>query len=330
MQNSGMIAKLITGAVISIVLLSVLFLKVDFTATLHAILSANFPLLATAAVVHILWLLLRAQAWRSLLAGRCMYADAFITLCEGYLLNALLPFRLGEVGRVYLLSQKTRASFMVILPSVLVERVFDVIISFVLLLALLPMVMTQSTVINRQTMIGVLLLLTITIFLSAWGLKKRDMFIGLYKKITSPWPRLRESGVKAIISIFEGFDFLSPKHIGYFLILILLAWMIDIYLFYLIVLSLFPEATLLWGGFVLVATAWGAAIPSLPGGVGTLEASVTGAVVLLAGEEALSTALALGLIIRLFMYLFSGSVGVYGLLQENDSIYNIYTRLKTV
>jgi glycosyltransferase 2 family protein len=322
-------ASLLISTAISVILLGALFMIVDLQAAYRAIFSADYALLALAAGVHVLWLMIRAQVWRSLLTRLVGFKVVLVTLGEGYLLNNFLPFRLGELGRAFLLGRKTGAPFMEVIPSVVVERFFDLVISFLLLLTISPLVLTEKNPAVWQGVIGVLLFISACVCIYALGTRKQAFLKWIYLHSTGSWPRLQEKGREIIDSLAAGFSVIS----GYrsflrFFFLILLAWVVDIYLYYLLVSAFFPGATILWGCFVLVATAWGGAIPSLPGGVGTLEAAVTGAVVLLAGEESLSSALALSLVIRMFIYLFSGIIGTYGLSREKHTILDIYENLK--
>lgn len=328
MMGSNNTASLLIGGAISVSLLAALFMIVDLDSSYRAILSADYALLAAAALVHVLWLGIRAQVWRSLLARPASCKVVFVTLGEGYLLNNFLPFRLGELGRAFLLGRKTGVPFMEVIPSVVVERFFDLVISFLLLLAISPLVLTEKNPAAWQGVIGVMLFASACVCLYALGTRKQAFLKRMYFHLSGAWPRVQKKGWKMIHSLVDGFSALAGYQAFFrFLSLIILAWAVDIYLYYLLVSAFFPGATILWGGFVLVATAWGGAIPSLPGGVGTLEAAVTGAVVILAGEESFPSALALSLVVRLYIYLFSGIIGTYGLFGEKDTIRNIYKNL---
>jgi uncharacterized membrane protein YbhN (UPF0104 family) len=80
------------------------------------------------------------SVWRTLLRNRASFSDVFFTIGEGYLLNNFLPFRLGEVGRAFLLSRKSDMQFMEILPTIVIERAMDLGYSAIILLAALPFV----------------------------------------------------------------------------------------------------------------------------------------------------------------------------------------------
>jgi uncharacterized membrane protein YbhN (UPF0104 family) len=94
----------------------------------------------------------------------------------------------------------------------------------------------------------------------------------------------------------------------------------------LIIRAFFPQTQISWAMFGLGAAAFGGAIPSLPGAVGTFEGAFGGAITLLTGNQ--STALAVALTGRLYNYINSGVVGGIGLMREGQTLSGIYEQLK--
>jgi len=76
-------------------------------------------------VLSFLWMFVRAKVWQTLLRDKPKYIDVLFAASEGYLLNTFLPFRLGEIGRAFLLSRKSGMRFGEILPTIVIERVVD-------------------------------------------------------------------------------------------------------------------------------------------------------------------------------------------------------------
>src|ERR1051325_9900565 len=113
------------GAMISILLIAAILYFVDLGAMVNAIRHANYGLLIIVIATGFLWIAIRAQACRPLLLNRAAYSDVFWTVGEGYLLHNFLPFRLGEIGRAFLLSRKSDMQFMEILPTIVIERAID-------------------------------------------------------------------------------------------------------------------------------------------------------------------------------------------------------------
>src|SRR6266536_1417671 len=133
------------GALISILLIAAILYFVDLRAMLNAIRNANYTLLAI--------------VWRTLLRNRASYQDVFFTIGEGYLLNNFLPFRLGEIGRAFLLSRKSDMQFMEILPTIVIERTMDLGYSAVILLAALPFVVGAGSAGRIGLIVGIVVLI---------------------------------------------------------------------------------------------------------------------------------------------------------------------------
>lgn len=70
-------------------------------------------------------LLLRAICWYFLLEGKFSFGEAFFGMNAGYLLNNVLPFKLGEFGRAALLAGRGKSGFLPVFASIVTERVLD-------------------------------------------------------------------------------------------------------------------------------------------------------------------------------------------------------------
>jgi len=140
MNQTSTLKKMLPGLLVSLALIAAIAYFVDFDEVLQALAAANLTLLAIVFGLGILWLLMRAVVWRTLLQQRATYRDVFLTLMEGYVLNNFLPCRWGEVGRAFLLSRKSDLKFGEILPTIIIERITDLAFSAAIFLAALPFV----------------------------------------------------------------------------------------------------------------------------------------------------------------------------------------------
>ncbi|HIE24453.1 MAG TPA: flippase-like domain-containing protein [Anaerolineales bacterium] len=276
-------------------------------------------------MLNILWLMVRAKVWQTLLKNIPSYKDSFITTSEGYLLNNFLPFRLGELGRAFLLSRKSSLTFTEILPTIIVERIFDLIISAAILITAVPYVAEAEGTEQIAYIIGGIVFFTMIIlyFLA----RNQKWALNLFSKLTGSIPKLQKDGGELLKSLLNGLTVFTEG--GLFLRFILLMfsnWAIAIVQYTLIITAFFPQATLIWGMFGIGAAAFGGAIPSLPGAIGTLEAAIAGSLTLLSNDA--STALAVAFVVRLFNYTFSGIVGIYGLASEGETLSGIYQQLR--
>ena len=316
-------AKFLPGAVISILLGWILLRAVDIPQTLAAFRSADLRFLGAAFLLNIFWLLTRGLVWRALLQKKASYRDTVITLGEGYLMNNFLPFRLGEFGRAFFISRKSELAFAEALSTILVERIFDLALSAALFVGVTPLLVHIAYGAQTAYLLGgaVILSLGALLFLA----RPEDAARRVFRAWSGKFPKLRSlSGLGK--SLFRGLSVLTNRALFLeFLAWMLLDWAIAIVQYFLIIAAFFPQANLLWGAFVLSAAAFGGAIPSLPGALGTLEAAIGGALNLLSGN--LSAALAAALAVRFYNYLFSSAVGIYGLTTEGETLSSVYREL---
>jgi glycosyltransferase 2 family protein len=320
------IKRWLPGAVISLLLIAAILYFVDLGAMLNAIRNANYALLAIAIAIGFVWMAVRAMVWRTLLRNRASYQDVFWTVGEGYLLNNFLPFRLGEIGRAFLLSRKSDMQFMEVLPTIVIERAMDLGYSAVILLAALPFVVGAEGAGQIGIVVGVIVLIG---FIMLYVLARYNQWaLNLFHTMSARWPRLQRRGGDFLESFFMGLSVLKDGWLFLrFLFWMTVNWGIAIVSYYFIIRAFFPQAQVVWGMFGLGAAAFGGAIPSLPGGVGTFEGAFGGAITLLTGDE--STALAVALTGRFYNYLNSGVIGGLGLLREGQTLSGIYEQLKT-
>ena len=319
------IKRWLPGAIVSILLIAVILYFVDLRAMVESVRHANGPLLLVAFATGFLWMLARAQVWRTLLRDRASYGDVFWTIGEGYLLNNFLPFRLGEVGRAFLLNRKSGIPFMEILPTIVIERAMDLGYSAIILLAALPFVVGTEGTQRIGIIIGVIVLIGFVILylLARYNQWAQDLF----HRLSARWTPLQKFGGSFLESFFAGLGVLTDGWLFLrFLFWMTLNWLIAIVSYTLIIRAFFPQAQVVWGMFGLGAAAFGGAIPSLPGAVGTFEGAFGGAITLLTGNQ--STALAVALTGRLYNYINSGVIGGIGLMREGQTLSGIYEQLR--
>jgi len=323
-KTANKFPRWLPGAIISLLLIAVILYFVDLRAMLDSIRRANYRVLAVALVLSFVWMAIRALAWRTLLRERASYRNVFLTLGEGYLLNNFLPFRLGEIGRAFLLSRKTDLQFMEILPTIVIERAMDLAYSALIFLAALPFVVGASGSERIGILVGAIVAIgLVVLYLLA---RNRQWALDLFHRLSARWPGLQRFGGEFLEAFFAGLGVLTDGWLfARFLFWMTVNWGIAIVSYYLIVLAFFPQAKLVWGMFGLGAAAFGGAIPSLPGAVGTFEGAFGGAITLLSGDQ--STSLAVALTGRFYNYLNSGVIGSIGLAREGQTLSGIYQQL---
>lgn len=313
------------GAVISLAFLVALLTLVKPAELIAALRQADGRFLLAATLVSVFWLLVRGLVWQTLLRRRASYRAVFLTVCEGYLLNSFFPFRLGEVGRAFLISRKSPVGFMEAFSTIVIERVLDLTYSAgILLLGVAFFVQASgASVVAWGIGIGMLIGLGLLFLLARHPGQVAERF----QRLTNRWPRLQRLGGRLLLPFLNGLQVLTAGHLFLSaLVWMTFNWAIAILQFFLYIRAFYPEAQATWAFLGLGATAFGNAIPSLPGAAGTFEGAFAGALVLLSGDEA--RALATALTAHLLAYLVNGLLGAYAFSTEGETWSGIYRQVR--
>jgi len=313
------------GLIISLVAIIFIIYKFDLRSLAMAILSANYWILLLSLGIAVVWLAVRALAWRTLLRGKASYRDVFLTLSEGYLLNNFLPFRLGELGRAFLLGRKANLDFMEVLSTIIIERTLDVAFSAVILLSAVPFVVGAAGAEKIAALMGVLVVAgLITLYLLA---RNRVWALDRFERLSARWPIFQVRGAVFVGSFLTGLEGLTDG--GLFIRVLFwmtIDWVISILQFYLLLVAFFPHPQTVWALFGLGAAAFANAVPAMPGSIGTYDAALAGALTIVSGDP--TTSLAATLVAHVFNYIVTGIIGAYALATEGETLMGVYHQLR--
>jgi glycosyltransferase 2 family protein len=317
--------KALPGLLISLVSLGLVLYFVDMQELRQALLLADYRFIAAGVLVTIFWLLVRGKVWQTLLPERVTYKTVFFTLSEGYLLNNILPFRLGEVGRAFLLNQKTPLRFWQVFSSIMIERVLDLAFATALLISTLAFVVGGEWA--RQAALGVGLVSSIGLLGLYLMARNRDWVLNLFTRLSARWPFLNRFGGNALPAFISGLGVLMDgkrfvKAVGW----MVFNWGLGVLQFYVYLLAFFPDARLLWAGFSLGAAGLGIAAPSSPGAVGVLELTLVAALSLFDLNP--SYAFAFAVTAHFMNYLIIGVLGAYALSKDDKTLLGLYQQAR--
>ena len=313
------------GVIISVIFIAILIGAVDWQAAGKAILAVNPWFLLLHGILYFSLITTRALASRALLENRPSFRDSFVVMMQGYLLNNVLPFRLGELGRAYLLGRKTGLGAINALPAIVIERFYDLAFAALVLVSTLPFVLSgvdwaRPVAYTTLAVVGLGLLslhlvARYRVPIKTWidGIAHRVPFIGKYIL-----PQL-DSFLDGLAVLTNTRLFLAS------LFWMTLAWILAVVDQYALLLGLMPNAPLLYSTFALGASAFAGAIPSAPSGLGVFEGAVVGAFAILNADT--NIGLALALIHHIAHIIYSGIVGMYGFSRDNIGLMDMYERL---
>lgn len=324
-RSNGSWQRLAIGILVSLVCLGFIFSQIDLPQLLTAWQMAEYGWVLASMGTIVVWLLVRAVAWRTLLKNKPAFGHVFFAINQGYLLNNLLPFRLGEVGRAYLLGKKSGMGFWQVLPTIFIERMVDLVLAVGIFLGALPFVVGaswagQATLITGAVMLGGLGLLFVMAHHQA---RVQALAEALGKRV----PLLGRLTARSLAPFLEGLSVLVDLRrfltsLGW----LLLNWVIGIVQFHLVLLAFFPQAQPLWSIFTLGGAALGLAAPSSPGGVGVYEFAVMAALAQFVDAPAATAAFAFTA--HTIQILITGILGAYALYRDGDSLAGLYRQVR--
>ena len=218
----------------------------------------------------------------------------FEAICLNYIVNILMPLRLGEVTRIVYLKKKINFSALSSLVVITAEKFFDILIIIIILFVLNISEFTPS--LYNVLMPDFLIKLSIQknfipIFICIIVL---SIFIVFYRRYIFDVIQVIIDYIKKI----KGINLIvkSPETLFKIFLISVLIWFFEGLVFYNAASYLKLENPLILGFLSLCFVAFSTAVPSSPGGVGVFEASVVFAVLML-GEN-LSVGLSLAIIVH--------------------------------
>ncbi|MEI8332372.1 MAG: lysylphosphatidylglycerol synthase transmembrane domain-containing protein [Chloroflexota bacterium] len=305
--------RTIVSLVLPVVLLVLVFrivLNINFEELFAAIRAANPWLLLAACVVYYIGFPLRGYRWILLLRGthvRIRTSDGTQIIFLSWLVNCLVPAKLGDVYRAYLLKANAPVSLSRTFGTVFIERILDLFVIAILGLAAgfwsfrsgLPPSMQFVVVLG----IGVIVVLAIgLVTMRSFGrrvlqrLPVPQRFLDLYDRF--------EEGVFGGVGI---------RALPRLLVVTVLIWMTEAFRLYFVILALgFPDVSIGISGAVFVALVGSllTAVPLSPAGLGIVELGVVGVLTAAYGvplQEATTIAL-VDRMISVFSIIVLGSV----------------------
>lgn len=317
--------QVLPGLFLSVVSIALVLYLADLRQVGSALQNLNFFFIVGTLAITLVWLGVRSIVWWTLLQEKASYKHVFFTLNEGYLLNNILPFRLGEVGRAFLLGRKSELGFWHVLSSIVIERALDLAIATGLLLAILPFVVGAEWAQEGALMVGgVVIVGFVMLYILA---RKKEMALDRFQKLVYRWPALSKIGKNVIPAFLSGLVVLTDG--GRFVRVVawmLLNWCLTIAQFLFLLLAFFPSARVVWAAFSVGVVSLGIAVPTMPGAIGIWELSIVAALSVFNLE--LSAALAFALTIHFSNYLVTGVLGAYALMRDGESLLGLFKQLR--
>jgi uncharacterized protein (TIRG00374 family) len=308
------------GILVSAVVIVYFVSQLDLALLGSALTSGRYTFLLPAFALLLLGLWTRALRWQALLLDDLPAGRAFHILNVSYLVNGVLPLRLGEVARAFLAS---RAQPSVTIPralsTIVVERLLD-LLSVIGLVALgastsLPPELRAAALAGAPLALGGLIVLVLLAANQRFSLRLLDALLGAL-------PALERFPIRHITQdIFAGVATLAKPVI--FLRVVgwtIISWVLSVAAGWVLMFAFWETASWSASLLMIAAASLAIALPAVPGNVGTYEAAIVLALSPSAYGQPLETATAFAVIVHALNLLLYAIMGGIGLLREGVSL----------
>lgn len=324
-SKSNAIFQWIPGLLISAIAIFALTKFVNIDSAIDILKKVNILYFLLMALFTLGFLFVRAIGWQALLGPRATYSQTFLKLNEGYFINNIFPFKLGEISRAVFMGAKMKVNPGQILSTIFVERVFDLFILAFFLLLLLP------HAIGMDWVSGIARAILVFVVLAAIGL----YFVSRNYKVVKRWlqkhggkvPFIEKRILPFVFAVLEGFHTLrQPSQLIKGFLGIIGSWFVSFIQYSLLLYLLLPKVEIWWGAFANTLLALGVALPSAPAGLGIFESSIVAALGIFKINQ--ETALAFALIMHITQFLVTGAIGLFALIQDGYSLKGLFSNLQ--
>ena len=210
------------GLAITLFFVAWALLKYDFRAVMAALGEANYYWILPAAVIEVLLIYIRAVRWHYFLESikPVSHYNSFMATSVGFLANMVIPARIGEFVRAWVLGRKEGISKSAAMGTVVIERAIDglsvvVVILLVFLLVDVPgdkLKYWNTLRAAGYTVVAFYLVVFFTLFLFHKRVRWVERLIDFALAILPE--RLGEKTRRILESFRSGFDVLeSGRHI---------------------------------------------------------------------------------------------------------------------
>lgn len=318
-------AKILLGLAVSLVSAVVLAFVIDWREFGESLARVNYWYLIPAFACVVASCYCRALQWRYVLGGvrRLPHYPLFRITMIGFLANTVLPARLGEVVRAYMLARNQNLSKGTALGSVIVTRLLDGAILFLILGGFAILIPAKIAGFKAGGATGFVIYCGVVSFFVLFYFN-REAATSIIKFIFRPISkRAVVKIVRSLDKFIHGFScFRSPADLAKAFLYSGAIWILVALSYYFINLGFkFTSALPLYAPLLLVAiVSLAISIPSSPGFIGTMELGVIAALHVIEPALTRNEALSYAIVVHVVQVLPSVVIGLFYLWTEHLTI----------
>lgn len=266
------------GVGISLFFMVLLFRKIEFSQLWRALVDVDYRYILLAVICTFASYFLRAVRWHYLLIPekRIPLSSLYPATIIGYMANNVLPARLGEFVRAYVLAQREGLQTPTVFASLVIDRLFDgftvmLILLFTLFTLDLPQGLSEAeTMLKTGGLVTFVLYAGVVAFL--FLLKRQTMrTLAWTGVLLKPFPQRLTDRIIPLLGSFIGGIRMSSRggHISAVLVSSCLVWIFCIIPVHLVLLGFGVHLPITASMFILVLLVFAVMVPASPGFIGT-------------------------------------------------------------
>lgn len=261
------------GLAVSLLAIYFIATQVDLERLGKALTAARYGYVLPSAALLIAGLVTRAARWQVLLNGALPLKRAFSITNVSYLVNGILPLRMGEVARAALANRSDPpVPVLQSASSIIVERMLDLLAVLALLGYALAASPTLDESYRRAAAVSIPLLLVGFVILLVFA-SQRARLHQIIAWLTARMPALARLHIaKRADQFLDGLLPLSrPALLLRALFWTTVSWGLSVAAGYILMFAFFDEASWATTALYIAAAAFVIAVPAVPGNIGTYE-----------------------------------------------------------
>lgn len=312
------------GLIISVIFVILIFRVVDFHGVVAALAKFNLNYIPYLLALYLLGMFFRTIRWRMLLnqSKTVSFGNVFDGLVIGFMVNNLLPAKIGELLRADYIARRERLSRSFTLGTVFAERMLDIFLVIIFLFVSVIFSKRLFTIIKANVwllVVIVAIIIFVLMILLSRNLQKR--FSKLFP------PKYQEFFESVLKHGAKSLNFLRRKRIFFqILILTTVLWLLALIVYFVIFKGMGLKLPIYGYFFIVSVGAIGMVIPSTSANIGVYDAVVMSAIMLFTVDK--DTALAIAVIAHAFDIIPNVVLGLIVLVKNHLSLLSFWRKYK--
>lgn len=312
---------LLLNVAVSAVFLWLAFREIDFVDLYHSLFRVNYVLALISVFVNLVSCWLRAVRWRYIMTPvkPVSVRNLYSSLMIGFMVNNILPFRLGEFMRGYVLKRSDGVSFSASIGTIVIERLMDVLsllIIFGVLVFLFPFPawLESGSVLVFVITAGSFGFIYVLVTRSESAIRWLGRAAGFFSEsLGATVSRVSRSFIQGI-NLFHSF-----RSYAIMTLLTIVIWATYVASIYVMLeatgLSASYNLNIMDATIVMIFSAFAVMIPAAPGYVGTFHEIVKQSLLLFGVNP--EGALSFAILFHAYSYVSMTAIGLYYFVKSN-------------